>query len=83
MSSNVDYLLHLQRDGVITNDYLRKGIRALKKPGVQKVQEGSSALENLRKKRRNKKKRQKQKFERKGFGVSELKLVDRPLCNYF
>ena len=102
MNSNIEYLLQLHRDGIITDD-LRKGIRALKEPNVEppKVQdvESPSALDNIRKKRNKKKKarRQKQKFvklqkdvinelnqvfkDRKP--VSELELVDKPLCNYF
>ena len=64
MSSNIEYLIQLHRDGVITNNDLKKGIRALNlpdesssKPTEQKV----SALENLRKKCRDKKMHQKQR----------------------
>lgn len=60
--------MQLLRHGVITDDNLRKGIRVWNEPGVQKVQvqEGSSALEDLCKRCRNKKKCQKQeKLQRK------------------
>ena len=32
MSTNLEYLLQLHRNGVITDDDLRKGIRILKEP---------------------------------------------------
>ena len=35
MSSNLEYLLQLHRGGVITNDDLREGIRALKELTVK------------------------------------------------
>lgn len=65
MSSNIEYLLQLHRNGVITNDDLRQGIRALNEPNVKepaKVQDVSlsPALENLRKKCRERKKRKQQ-----------------------
>ena len=117
MSTNLEYLLQLHRNGVITDDDLRKGIRILKEPissetpteapSPPKTEVPSIQTENKRAKR-NKKKKEKQlkkKYEHlqkavidelkqvlsqreKRKSVSELadsklKLVDKPLCNYF
>ena len=81
MSSNIEYLLQLHRNGVITDDDFRQEIRALKEPNVKEsanVQDvGSSpALENLRKKRRERKKRKPQAKKYKGMKrkvIHELK----------
>ena len=90
--SEVEYLLNLHKEGKIDDSALNKALNVL-----QSVQ--PSALENLRKKRhkKKKKKRQRQKYahlkkavidelkqvlsQRKS--ISELKLVDKPLCNHF
>ena len=64
MSSNIEYLIHLHRDDVITNDDLKKGIRALKlpdEPSPKAAELKELALENLSKKCRDKKKRPKQR----------------------
>lgn len=63
MSSNIESLMQLQRNGVITDNDLRKGIRVLKIPDVPTSKPAESiskpdapkeselkALENLRKK---------------------------------
>ena len=55
MSSNIEYLIQLHHDGVITIDDLKKGIRALNLPDepIPKPTEPKElALENLRKKRK-------------------------------
>lgn len=97
MSTDMQYLLQLHRNGVITDDDLRKGIRALDEKKVEeKPDVKSSTLGNLRKRRNNKKdkKRQKKKYDnvmkelkqvftKRKEPVSELQLVDKPLCNYF
>ena len=102
MSTNLEYLLELHRNGVITDDDLRKGIRILKKPSEAPTEVPSIQTENKRAKRNKKKKekRLKKKYEQlqkavidelkqvlsrreKRKSVSELKLVDKPLCNYF
>ena len=104
MSTNIEYLIQLHRNGVLTDDDLRKGIRMLKEPSETPTEVPST--ENKRAKRRKKKKamrlRQKeqqarQKHEQRQKAVmdelkqvysqrekkSTLKLVDRPLCDYF
>ena len=107
MSSNIEYLLQLHRNGVITDDDLRKGIRALKlsdepssKQEAKSSEPKESPLEKLRRKRREKKRRRKQRRDlaRAEATVAHeetqeladtaeasqnLKLVDKPLCNYF
>ena len=105
MSSNIEYLLQLHRNGVITDDDLRKGIRALKlsdepssKQEAKSSEPKESPLEKLRTKRREKKRRRKQRRDlARATAVHEetqeladtaeasqnLKLVDKPLCNYF
>ena len=117
MSTNLEYLSQLHRNGVITDDDLRKGIRILKEPissetpteapSSPKTEVPSIQTENKRAKRNKKKKekRLKKKYEQlqkavidklkqvlsqreKRKSVSELadsklKLVDKPLCNYF
>ena len=111
MSTNLEYLLQLHRNGVITDDDLQKGIRILKEPSEAptkvpsppKTEVPSIQTENKRAKRNKKKKekkRLKKKYEQlqkavidelkqvlsqreKRKSVSELKLVDKPLCNYF
>ena len=101
MSTNLEYLLQLHRNGVITDDDLRKGIRTLKEQSEAptevlsppKTEVPSIQTENKRAKRNKKKKekRLKKKYELKQVlsqrekrkSVSELKLVDKPLCNYF
>ena len=115
MSTNIEYLIQLHRNGVITDGDLRKGIRMLKEPSETptevpspspKTAVPSPSTENKRAKRRKKKKarrlRQKeqqarQKHEQWHKAVmdelkqvysqrekkSKLKLVDRPLCDYF
>ena len=115
MSTNLEYLLQLHRNGVITDDDLRKGIRTLKEPSEAptevpsppKTEVPSIQTENKRAKsnKKKKEKRLKKKYEQlkkavidelkqvlsqreKRKSVSELagsklKLVDKPLCNYF
>ena len=110
----MEYLIQLHRNGVITDDDLRKEIhvRMLKEPSEKQTEAPSPSktevpsTENKRVKRRKKKKarplRQKeqqtrQKHEQRHKAVmdelkqvlsqrenkSKLKLVDRPLCDYF
>ena len=111
MSTNLEYLLQLHRNGAITDDDLQKGIRILKEPpeaptevpSPPKTEVPSIQTETKRAKRNKKKKekkRLKKKYEQlkkanidelkkvlsqreKRKSVSELKLVDKPLCNYF
>ena len=64
MSSNIEYLIQLHRDGVITNSDLKKGINVLNLPdesSSRPTEQKVLALENLRKKRRDKKTHQKQR----------------------
>ena len=75
MSTNLEYLLQLHRNGVITDDDLRKGIRILKEPissetltevpSPPKTEVPSIQTENKRAKRNKKKKekRLKKKYE--------------------
>ena len=64
MSSNLEYLLKLHRNGVITDDALQKGIRILREPSEAptevpsppKTEVPSIQTENKRAKRNKKKK---------------------------
>ena len=64
MSTNLEYLLQLHRNGVITDDDLQKGIRILKEPSEAptevpsppKTKVPSIQTENKRAKRNKKKK---------------------------
>ena len=65
MSSNIEYLNYLHRDDVITNDDLKKGIRALKlpdEPSPKAAELKELALEKSKQKvQRQEKKRPKQR----------------------
>ena len=69
MSTNLEYLLQLHRNGVITDDDLQKGIRILKEapaevPSPPKTEVPSIQTENKRAKR-NKKKKEKKRLKKK------------------
>ena len=63
MSTNLEYLLQLHRNGVITGDDLQKGIRILKEPSEAPTEVPSIQTENKRAKR-NKKKEEKKAVEK-------------------
>ena len=83
MNTNVEKLLKLHSEGRIDDTALNKALNALKEP------ESSKAIESLRRRRREKKKRKRAQLAEKVIQddtqveSNELKLVDKPLCNYF
>ena len=101
MSAEITYLINLHKKGKIDDSALNKALNALQPASAQTVESDvqSTALEKMRKRRRDKKKksRQKRKYAelqksvinelkqvlKSRNSVSELKLVDKPLCNYF
>ena len=56
-SGTIEKLLQLHSDGIIDSTALNKALNALKKPETQKGPESetSTALDNLRRRRKNKK----------------------------
>ena len=99
-SSDKTYLIHLHKEGKIDDNALNKALNALQSTPTQTVESDvqSTALENLRRKRRDKKnERQSRKYAelqesfitelkqvlKARISVSELKLVDKPRWNYF
>ena len=113
MSSSIEYLIQLHRNGVISDNDLRKGIRALNVPETPSTPTskasplapiaspaspptGLSSEKRAKRNKKKKEKRQKQKYAHLKKAVidelkkvlaqrtvPELKLVDRPLCDYF
>ena len=101
MSAEITYLINLHKEGKIDDSALNKALNALQPASAQTVESDvqSTALEKMRKRRRDKKKKRRQKRKyaelqksvinelkqvlKSRNSVSELKLVDKPLCNYF
>ena len=83
---SVERLLQLHSEGRISDEALDKGLKSLDiaKQTEKNAEPTTSAFDNMRKRRRNKKirKRQQQNNDEKKL-VEELKLIDKPLCNYF
>ena len=95
----VERLLQLHSEGRISDEALDKSLKSLEPkndtdssalenlrqqrdaPKEKKNDTDSSTLENLRKRRRNKKKRKQRDAPKEE--KNALKLVDKPLCNYF
>ena len=86
MSVNVEKLLKLHCEGRIDDTALNKALNALNEP---ERTESSKPLESLRRRRREKKRRKRAQLAEKVIEddttaeSNELKLVDKPLCNYF
>ena len=89
---SVQRLLQLHSEGKISDEALDKGLKSLdieKQKSDAEPQQQTSTLDNLRKRRRNKKIRKQQEQKADGKSNDEersrkvLKLVDKPLCNYF
>ena len=85
MSANVEKLLKLHSEGRSDDTALNKALNALNEP--EKKPESSKAIENLRRRRREKNKRaqlaEKVIEDDTTVESNELKLIDKPLCNYF
>ena len=98
MSAEITYLINPHKEGKIDDSVLNKALNALQPASVQTVESDvqTTALEKMRKRRRDKKKKRRKYAElqksvinelkqvlKSRNSVSELKLVDKPLCNYF
>ena len=99
MSAEIKYLINLHKEGKIGDSALYKALNALQPTQTVKSDIQSPALEKVRKRRRDKKKKRRQSRKyaklqksvikelkqvlKKRNSVSELKLVDNPLCGYF
>ena len=85
MSANLEKLLKLHSEGRIDDTALNKALNALNEP--EKKPESSKAIENLWRRRREKKKRaqvaEKVIEDDTTVESNDLKLIDKPLCNYF
>ena len=98
MSAEITYLINPHKEGKIDDSVLNKALNALQPASVQTVESDvqTTALEKMRKRRRDKKKKRRKYAElqksvinelkqvlKSRNSVSELKLIDKPLCNYF